>query len=295
MMVYESFLTVDVGTNPDRPRPGRMWLRNIYHVHQRLCMAFPSSSRRSSDPHFLQPYAPEDFSVIHVPRSDAANFLFQISPRSSGRAIITVRSAQRPDWDYAFQNADHLLAGPPRVEEVTYSTLNCGQELDFELVANPTKKINTLLKSERLARKDASQEMANGTALLPEQLAGADASSRATKNGKRVPVAPDAWPDWLKAKGRSHGFEPVEKTLLCIPTFYHVNKGGDSKVHKGRILAVRFRGQLRVTDPALFQDALVAGVGPAKAFGCGLLICPAVRRCLEGETTSEKDRSPVSS
>ncbi len=40
--MYLSSLLIDVGDNPDRPRPGRLWLRNLYHVHQRLCMAFPS-------------------------------------------------------------------------------------------------------------------------------------------------------------------------------------------------------------------------------------------------------------
>ena len=48
--MYLSCLLIDVGDNPDRPRPGRLWLRNLYHVHQRLCMAFPSARKtRTSD------------------------------------------------------------------------------------------------------------------------------------------------------------------------------------------------------------------------------------------------------
>ncbi len=38
-----------------------------------------------------------------------------------------------------------------------------------------------------------------------------------------------------------------------------------------RIETVVFEGRLRVTDAVLFRDALLNGLGPAKAYGCGLL------------------------
>lgn len=42
---------------------------------------------------------------------------------------------------------------------------------------------------------------------------------------------------------------------------------------KGIELAtVDFEGTLEVTDPACLLDALIHGVGPAKAFGCGLML-----------------------
>ena len=78
--MFLSCLFIDVGANPDRPRPGRMWLRNLYHVHQRLCMAFPSAPRISEDPGFLKPFKPEDFaktrfmcSVRPTPASSSAS------------------------------------------------------------------------------------------------------------------------------------------------------------------------------------------------------------------------------
>jgi hypothetical protein len=53
--MYLSHLMIEVGSDPDRPRPGRLWLRNMYHVHQRLCMAFlpPVSKKNKDDPEFL--------------------------------------------------------------------------------------------------------------------------------------------------------------------------------------------------------------------------------------------------
>ncbi len=68
--MYLSLLLIDVGNNPDRPRPGRLWLRNVYHVHQRLCMAFPTDQQRACDPGFLRPYAPDGFAP--------SRFLFRI-------------------------------------------------------------------------------------------------------------------------------------------------------------------------------------------------------------------------
>ena len=44
--VYLSRLMIDIGNDPTRERPGRLWLRNLYHVHQRLCMAFPSAATK---------------------------------------------------------------------------------------------------------------------------------------------------------------------------------------------------------------------------------------------------------
>ena len=42
----------------------------------------------------------------------------------------------------------------------------------------------------------------------------------------------------------------------------------------GRIVTIRavvFEGILKVTDAELFRSALASGIGPAKAYGCGLL------------------------
>ena len=135
--MYLSTLLIDVGDNPDRPRPGRLWLRNVYHVHQRLCMAFPAADpdKRKDDPHWLKPYRPEDFPEtrhladkpskdvtaealrqVHSPRDANSGFLFRVDPQPGGRVVVLVQSAMQPDWDYAFHNASFLLAAPPQVK-----------------------------------------------------------------------------------------------------------------------------------------------------------------------------------
>ena len=86
--MYLSRLFIDLGSNPDHPRPGRLWLRNLYHVHQRLCMAFPSDKRKSEDAEFLDRYVPSDFAVglVHVARGEEAGLLFRVDPNpAAGR------------------------------------------------------------------------------------------------------------------------------------------------------------------------------------------------------------------
>jgi len=149
--MYLSQLLVDVGANPDRPRPGRLWLRNLYRVHQRLCMAFPSDPRKQKDPAFLAPFASADFAYcgqaeaamepggdVHEERTQEAGFLFRIDHRlwrcephgddaAMPSPMILVLSAREPDWGYAFGlldsagakgNGAHLLAAPPQVAEI---------------------------------------------------------------------------------------------------------------------------------------------------------------------------------
>jgi CRISPR system Cascade subunit CasE len=46
------------------------------------------------------------------------------------------------------------------------------------------------------------------------------------------------------------------------------------KNHKGRLVtftAVTFEGRLAITDPERLKDRLLGGIGPSKAYGCGLL------------------------
>ena len=144
--MYLSQLLIDTGGNPDRPRPGRKWLRNVYHVHQRLCMAFPTPERVDADPHFLQPFDEADFPKLrhpgHVSGAPRPGFLFRVDTavqEHAPRTIILIQSETKPDWDYAFQNARMFLAAPPQVRD--YSPIfSEGQMLRFRIRANLSRK-----------------------------------------------------------------------------------------------------------------------------------------------------------
>jgi CRISPR system Cascade subunit CasE len=58
--------------------------------------------------------------------------------------------------------------------------------------------------------------------------------------------------------------------VIAQPGYIYVNKTG--KVGMGqRLRSVRYEGVLEVTNPNGFQKVLTSGIGPAKAFGFGLL------------------------
>ncbi|MGA3325329.1 MAG: type I-E CRISPR-associated protein Cas6/Cse3/CasE [Terriglobia bacterium] len=290
--MFLSCLLIDIGINPDRPRPGRIWLRNLYHVHQRLCMAIPSASRKSDDAEFLKPYKPEDFGdkQVHVERGTDSGFLYRIDPGPDGRAVILVQSAVKPDWDYAFQNAGFLLAAPAEVK-VYEPRFAAGQRLRFRLAANPTKKIHTIRKEER--QRCTTDEL--------KQQEG--------RHGRRVPVPSaeelTAWRtqnpnedartficsrllDWLD-EWRVGPDEPpgfcIDKESTTIQAGYiYVNKGREEGGK--RLRSVRYDGILEVTDPDKFRNTLLRGIGPGKAFGFGLLsVAPCQTTLTAGDRT----------
>ncbi|MDM8006663.1 MAG: type I-E CRISPR-associated protein Cas6/Cse3/CasE [Phycisphaerae bacterium] len=247
--MYLSCLLVDVGANPDRPRPGRLWLRNLYRVHQRLCMAFPTKACKTDDPAFLQPYDPDRFGHVHTPRTVDSAFLFRLDPQPGGNPVIVVQSAIEPDWDYAFHNAAYLLAAAPETRPFEPG-FAAGRRLRFRLKANPTKKKDTLTKEDRLNK-------------LPG------------RHGRRVPVPTDHLCKWLDRRAESGGFRLKDQPAIEVGYVYlnaNPSAGGGQ-----RLRSVLYDGVLEVADADRFRETLICGIGPAKAFGFGLLSVAPVR------------------
>lgn len=260
--MFLSCLLIDLGNNPDRPRPGRLWLRNLYHVHQRLCMAFPSAERISDDANFLKPFKPEDFGngQVHKKRNATSGFLFRIDPLPKARAVIVVQSAVNPNWDYAFQNAGYLLAARPEVKAFK-PDFRQGQRLWFRLVANPTKKIDTIKKEERERFKEDGCEE--------------DLKMKKGRHGRRVPVPVDELFGWLSRRAEGFGFIVDERSVAIQPGYIYMNKSRDNQGQ--RLRSVRYEGVLEVTNPVDFKETLIRGIGPGKAFGFGLLSVAPIR------------------
>ena len=237
--MYLTSLLINTGDNPDRPRPGRLWLRNLYRVHQRLCMAFPSREQKEGDPEFLKSFDPAGFQHVHGQRTGEQAFLFRIDPLPAGRAMIIVQSAARPDWDYAFQNAGYLLAGPPQVKEFA-PDFQDSRLYRFRLLANATRKIDTK------TREDGTKS-----------------------NGNRVPVSAEKLKEWLQARGARCGFH-IHENDLDVQTGYLNASTGNDDTYK-RFFYARYEGLLQATDATALRQAVTSGVGPAKGFGFGLL------------------------
>jgi CRISPR system Cascade subunit CasE len=246
MTMYLSHLLIDVGMNPDRPRPGRLWLRNVYRVHQRLCMAFPSKARKERDSELLQPYVPSELGKpdVHEKRTESSGFLFRIDPIPGGNPVIVVQSANWPDWQYAFQNAPLLAA--PVAQPVSFTPrFTPGDRFRFRLKANPVRHACERSKHPSGAPVEAKWV------------------------GKRIPVPTASLGDWLAGHGERCGFKVISMSTP-IPGYVYFNKGQDEGQGQ-RLRSVLYEGVLCVTNPVPFTDAVKGGIGREKAFGFGLL------------------------
>jgi CRISPR system Cascade subunit CasE len=282
--MYLSHLLIDVGDNPDRPRPGRLWLRNLYRVHQRLCMAFPSPPRKEGDPYFLMPFRPEEFGngQVHVKRQPDSGFLFRMDPQLGGRVVILVQSALEPGWKYAFQNAGYLLAAPPEVKPFDPS-FTLGQRLRFRLLVNPTKKVGTINKAERKSLSEdelAQKEGRHGRRVPVPSAQEIEDWLRKNPHQDPRPFIEGKLLEWLSSRGKTSGFSLDQRSTIVQPGYLYFNKrpvvgkeeaGASPKSQQARLRSVRYEGILQVTDAAWFRETLIHGIGSGKAFGFGLL------------------------
>ena len=175
----------------------------------------------------------------------SANVLHRIQTNGrSGQTILLVQSDVKPNWQPLLGKSYLLPEDPftdlanPAVKEINLPLAD-GQLLRFRLVANPTiKKV----------RRDK-----NGNRL----------------NSNRVPLVHEAKQiEWLQKQAQANGFRILD-IGISQPEQQTSRKQGNGR--SITIYTVTFNGRLQITDAAKFQTAVQTGIGPAKAFGCGLL------------------------
>jgi CRISPR system Cascade subunit CasE len=72
---------------------------------------------------------------------------------------------------------------------------------------------------------------------------------------------------WIERQGNNHGFRLLSLTIRP-QELLQSNRAGQPPICVQRVC---FEGFLVVCKTDAFEQALLAGIGPAKAFGCGLL------------------------
>lgn len=160
-------------------------------------------------------------------------------------ATILVQSQVEPDWS---RLPPGYLVSPAETKHIdnVYAALRTGDVLRFRLHANATK---------RLPR--APDE--NGT----------------QRDGKRVDLRRERDQlDWLARKGGHGGFELVTAQSAPVPRVQAAHGPATHGWKEGQKLtfgAVRFDGELRISDAGLFRETLRHGIGSGKAYGFGLL------------------------
>lgn len=76
---------------------------------------------------------------------------------------------------------------------------------------------------------------------------------------------------WLLERSEKLGFSVPERSLIIDDYFKLTSRQSRSgrQLHFG---VLDYSGVLEITEPPLFLQSLYSGIGPAKAFGCGLLL-----------------------
>ena len=161
------------------------------------------------------------------------DFLFRVEQSDRMSAAILMQSVREPE---TASSATRILA----CREYPLS-LQVGQRLRFLLVANPVKMIN-----DEGGRKNAAGE--------PKKC--------------RVPlIKEDDQRAWIERKLQDTA---SLESLVIDPVFpLRFRKGKEDRA--GKIQPVGFQGVLSVKEPDAFVGLIQSGIGPAKAFGCGLL------------------------
>jgi CRISPR system Cascade subunit CasE len=191
------------------------------------------------------------------PNDDPGRILFRTdSDRSGSHSIVLVQSDLEPDWTRLTDlGRSYLLAGPEH--KPFQPKFAASQRLRFRLRANPTKKIGTTSKAERLAgMKDHGQR----SALLHEEEQLSWLIRKGDQGGFRIPG------EWIEGRDKRQ----VPNFRVDVVPEGWIRCGKESH-GEGRFYAVRFDGILEVTAPERFLKTVANGIGSAKGFGFGLL------------------------
>lgn len=241
--MYLSYLQL----NP-RHRGARQCLADAHDLHRTIMQAFPQMPEETN----VSPR--QHFGVLHR---------VETHPRRDEIGII-VQSRAEPDWsqiEMAFFNAW------PRCKPIdrTLDSIEDGQLLAFRLRANPTKRV-------RREHDDPEGKWKGKRIALTVE--------RDPDTGEVIKDADQVRTEWLQRKAHQGGFElaptpsaPGVPDVRVIPEDRVFGSG------RGKVFwPVLYEGHLHVSDRERFVATLQEGIGPAKAFGFGLLSLAPPRR-----------------
>ena len=169
------------------------------------------------------------------------DFLYRIIDQAERPAFYVV-SARSPVMDLPIW----------RIQTRDYAPcLQTGDRLVFSLRANPTIKRAPTLGARSVRHDVVMDARKKGDALDPE-----------LGSYHQPGLA------WLTPRAESAGFR-VEQTRIDGYRRHQLYKRGSAPMV---FSTLDFEGVLTVADPGIFHNSLLTGLGPAKAFGCGLLL-----------------------
>ncbi|MBI5948776.1 MAG: type I-E CRISPR-associated protein Cas6/Cse3/CasE [Chloroflexi bacterium] len=273
--MYLSRLTLNA-----RDRTARAWLADCHELHRTIMSGFG------------QAQTPEARAELGV--------LFRVEETGGGAGVtVLVQSREQPRW--AIESPAVLRVDGPKEMTALEEQLVVGASFRFRLRANPTRRVHhraTLgpdtreLDTRGNWREPGEIPDHERTGIVRRPEAEGVTWWKEREDGKRIGKRVEIRREeerlaWLARRGAGFdGFELKAARLVqgevapvsdddqrfwrsrADPAGTIIGGDRDRRVTFGTAL---FEGQLVVTDAAKFRDAWATGIGPGKAFGCGLL------------------------
>ncbi|QKV71350.1 type I-E CRISPR-associated protein Cas6/Cse3/CasE [Streptomyces harbinensis] len=221
---------------------------------------------------------------------DSERVLWRLDADNPHRPHLFVLTRSKPDWTHIVESAGWPEADGEHVAVRDYTPLldrvALGREFAFRLTANPVQNTLKPLRPTpgQQARLNAAGSSAEARRPRGLRLGHRTASAqlrwfleRTERWGFTVPPARFV-PSVSEDEADLSGGEDVPRDLRITERRRHSFAKGEARGNPGNprkphvtLSTATFEGRLRVTDPATFTDRLLNGIGPAKAYGCGLL------------------------
>lgn len=189
-------------------------------------------------------------------RQGAPRVLWRLDTEPDGRVLLYVVSPDRPDLTHVAEQAGwpSTERGTSKPYEPLLDRLSTGQQWAFRLTANPTQYLAS--PDGGRARRVAHVSVPHQEKWLTERAEGA---------GFRIGTTALA--------GADSSVDVPVLTVTRRTTHQFARRGTERPV---TVAVAQFDGLLEVTDADALRRTLVTGLGPAKAYGCGLLTLAAV-------------------
>ena len=206
---------------------------------------------------------------------DTERLLWRLDTDNPHRPHLIALTRSKPDWTHLVEAAGWPAADDGEGSVVAdYSPLLAqlaiGREFTFRLTANPVQNLPRPAE--------------------PTDTPPTNKRRRSVRTGHRTAAHQL---NWLLKRTAGYGFQiPSARTDPGLPTLppddsapapdvriVHRDRVSFTKKNRRHVVlhVATFQGRLQVTDTDLLTRALLDGVGPAKAYGCGLLTLAAPR------------------
>ncbi len=191
--------------------------------------------------------------MFPAPAGTARDFLFR-RHEVDGLLRYYVVSNRRPQCSHMSWNVQVRDYAPQ---------VSAGTRLRFELRANPAVRHSRDGKS---SRHDVVMEAKRK--MLAERGLSRWADWTDDTRPDLYSIVQQSCSAWLARRGETLGFE-VDAGSLVAEAYQRHDEAGQRDL---QFTTIDFSGSLAVTDSEAFGRTLLHGIGPAKAFGCGLLL-----------------------